>query len=93
MFFVVGLLVVVAVTDVGNEGVSQNALNLQAYRNSCRVRVSGSRMISRRLSLRSQSSTDRRRLCGPVCGQFALLAGHPGHPSAIRETNKDSSMY
>lgn len=68
----------------GNKGISQNALNLQAYRNSCRIRVSGNRMISGRLSLCSQSITDQRRLCRPVCGQFALLAGHPGHPSAVR---------
>lgn len=67
--------------------VTQNALLLQAPRNSCRIRVSGNRMISRRLSLHSQSSTDWRGLRGPACEQFTLLAGHPGHPSAIRGIN------
>lgn len=71
----------------GNEGVSQDVLNLQAHKTSCRIRVSGNRMISRRLSLCSQNSTDQRRLCDPVCEQFAVLAGHPGHPSAIRGIN------
>lgn len=71
----------------GNEGVSQNALSLQAYRNSCRIRVSRNRMISGSLSLDSQSITDQRRLCRTVCGQFALFAGHPGHPSAVRGIN------
>lgn len=71
----------------GDKGVRQNALNLQAYRNSCRIRASENGIISRRLSLCSQSSTDCRRLHGPVCGQFVLLAGHPGRPSAVRGIN------
>lgn len=96
-FFVVGILavVVVAVTGVSqNEGVRQNALELETSRNRCRMWVGagwspGGCACEVRAALTGRGCL----LSGLLCGQYSFLAGPPGHPSVTRDTNEDSRMY